>query len=313
MPRLTIQNSLRADAFALQQIENYRSGKILVWAWVSRGLVTKQQFADARFGGDLVKAEQAMKSAPNELSEIINVELTKEISLEKESKAIQEAEEPLPGEVSSVWCIQRSADSELIPLPHWFRVPLQHALCDWVEQARLWDKKLEERHHAGKELTPKQQAKYDAWISQAQKPLVFNKKTGRLVVNPGKETLSKLKKDCLVVVLHLSRHAGELKLTAGNGQLYQLKLLEIPASTASSTSAVPEQVDHFSGERLVQHSQYSHVYVQCVQYCTVQYSTVLYSNVQYLLYCTVQYSIVLRRALSRCGLGWPFLVAGYST
>ncbi|CAE7274060.1 unnamed protein product [Symbiodinium sp. CCMP2592] len=250
---LTIQNSLRADAFALQQIQNYRSGKILAWAWVSRGLVTKQQFADARFGGNLEKAQNAIKSAPGELSEIINMELTKEISLEKESQAIQEAGEPLPGEVSSVWCIQLNADSEVIPLPSWFRVPLQHVLCGWMEQAMQWDKKLEQRRQAGRDLTAQQQLKYDAWVGQTQRPLVFNKRTGRLVANPGKETLSRLKKECLLVILHLSRHAEELRLTAGNGQLYKLKLLEIPASKVSSTSVVPEQVDHFSGDMLHQH------------------------------------------------------------
>lgn len=57
---MSIEASLRSDAWALSKISEYKGGKILIWSWLSRGLVSMEWVAKIHFGNDLEKAKEAM-------------------------------------------------------------------------------------------------------------------------------------------------------------------------------------------------------------------------------------------------------------
>ena len=45
--RLTLETSLRADAWALKHIAEFQSGKLVLHAWLSRGLVSQEELLSA--------------------------------------------------------------------------------------------------------------------------------------------------------------------------------------------------------------------------------------------------------------------------
>ncbi len=59
-PRMSIEASLRSDAWALSKISEYKGGKILIWSWLSRGLISMEWVAKIHFGNSLEQAKEAM-------------------------------------------------------------------------------------------------------------------------------------------------------------------------------------------------------------------------------------------------------------
>ena len=64
--RLTMENSIRADAWALSRLKEYQSGKLILWSWVTRGYVTMEQVAEWYFDSDVDAATTALSSTRGE-------------------------------------------------------------------------------------------------------------------------------------------------------------------------------------------------------------------------------------------------------
>lgn len=93
-------------------------------------------------------------------------------------------------------------------------------------------------------LTPKMQTAYDSWLAEPQRTIVLDKQRQAQVVNLAAKPLSKLKKHCLMLVLHMSKDPEELRIRSGSGQLWKLQLLR---GSAPSSSEVPKDLDRFEG------------------------------------------------------------------
>lgn len=74
-PSLTcpLKTSLQADAWALSQISTYKGGKIITWAWVSRGYLSPETAAEWHFGGDLDAFEKHMRKVRGGYRDLVNL------------------------------------------------------------------------------------------------------------------------------------------------------------------------------------------------------------------------------------------------
>lgn len=291
--RLDIRGSLRADAFALQKIGQYQGGKILLWAWISRGLITMEQVASWRFDGDVSAAREAMESTEGELAKLYQADEIPNVDCSKEAREVNDAAiVEMDGEISSAWAISDFDDADTPPstppifLPQWFQLPINKAVLLWRQEKSVWDERFASRLASGfTELPPKMQQAYDAWKEDTTRPLVLSKRTKTQVKKLTGKSISSLKRHCILLVLHMNSDAGNLAIKSGEGKLWRLRLMEgrIPAS-----ENVPPQVDHFhEGQTFT--VQYSRELVTCFD--TVYASMVPMFGVRCQIgYCTVLYS-----------------------
>ena len=54
-------------------------------------------------------------------------------------------------------------------LPHWICWGIDVAVAKWVNESETWAKEIADRMVRGKELTPKRQLKYDAFVAAPQR------------------------------------------------------------------------------------------------------------------------------------------------
>ncbi|CAK9061117.1 unnamed protein product [Durusdinium trenchii] len=153
----------------------------------------------------------------------------------------------MDGEVTSAWAIAdpSNAESKPIFLPGWFRHPIDRAILLWQEESRRWEDKKAKRLAEGRSgLAPKMQEAFDEWSATKSKTIVLNKKTHGQAVNFNNKPISQLKKSCLMITIHMSETAEGLAIQAGDGKLWQLKMMEgvLPAG-----DCIPPEVDQFTG------------------------------------------------------------------
>lgn len=90
-PRLSIEDSLRADAWALKKIQEYQGGKILMWSWLSRGLTTIEQQAEWNFQGNVEHAKSALQATPGALAELCDLEEVPDVDCSEEKSQVIQA------------------------------------------------------------------------------------------------------------------------------------------------------------------------------------------------------------------------------
>ena len=245
--RLITEGSLRADAWALRKIAEYQGGKLLMWTWLSRGLTTIEQQAEWNFEGNVDEASRALEATPGALAELCQLQEVPELDCSAEKEEIAKAASiTLDGEFTSVWAIcDSSTESQPICLPTWFRGPIDKAILTWQEEHRRWEEKKASRLRAGhSSLPPKLQEAYNEWSGDPSKTIVLSKQTQGQVVNISKKPLGTLKKTCVMIKVHMSQKADELSIQAGDGKLWQLKMLE---GVVPPSDAVPAEIDKFGG------------------------------------------------------------------
>lgn len=93
-------------------------------------------------------------------------------------------------------------------------------ICIYVDEHTSWKEKIEKRALIGKNLTPAQQAKYDAWLCRCEPRLVFSK-ARRCLVRDAKQ----VKADCIAIQLRLSDDPEKLQVLTTSGDVYRLVLL----------------------------------------------------------------------------------------
>ena len=182
------------------------------------------------------------------LAELCHLDETPEVDCSAEKREIARASDiVIDGEFTSVRAIadRSNALSQPICLPSWFRAPIDKAILTWQEEHRRRGDKIAKRISAGyTSLPPKMQEAYSEWSGNPSKTIVLSKQTHGQVVNLAKKSLGTLKKTCILLKIHMSEKSEELALQAGDGLLWQLKMLEgvVPPSDVLSA-----QLDRFGG------------------------------------------------------------------
>ena len=240
-----------ADAWALQKLAQYQDGKILLWSWLSRGLVTIEQVAAWRFNGSEKEVESLLESTPNEMKALCDLDEMPDLEDEAQKQQVVLAQEAaLAGEVASAWAIKDTDNplAEPIMLPDWFSQPIDKSILIWKQEAAIWQSRLQKRLDAGfDDLAPKMKKNFQEWEVAKTRQIVLNKITKTQVTKLAGKTARQLKKSCLMLEIHMSDDPEELGITAGAGKLWRLCLLQ---GTLPTTDAVPKEVDHFAGDLL---------------------------------------------------------------
>lgn len=247
--RLSVESSLVADSWALKKLGEYKGGKILLWSWLSRGLVTKEQIASWRYDGDISKVDELLASTPTELRQLCELDELPTPDQSKEEAEVTLAQSTtLKGEVVSAWGMKdpEIPDAQPIMFPTWFNASIDKTVLLWKQEASVWKKRWDKRINEGHDgFAPKMKQNYEQWAQDTTRQIVLNKVTKTQVTRLADKSARQLKKTCLMLVIHMSEKADNLGITAGAGKLWRLCLIKgkLPAN-----DAVPAEIDHFEGE-----------------------------------------------------------------
>ena len=166
--RTDFESSIRSDAFALKSLRDYQDGKLVLHAWLSRGLVAASDIAKWKFQGDESKVADLMQKTPNAMKDLLSLEEFPSVGDDEQNKKLMTMaeQEPLPGESMCHWCVldlgSSSSDVKPAPLPDWFKIPLDRTIAIWNEEKAEWDRKKKTRFEmkGTYELTKKTEEKY---------------------------------------------------------------------------------------------------------------------------------------------------------
>lgn len=169
--RNDFESSIRSDAFALKSLRDYQDGKLILHAWLTRGLTSVSDVAAWKFNGDESKVAELMQKTPNAMNNLLSLEALPEVGDDDANKQLlQLAEnETLAGESRSHWCVldlgSSSSNAQPIPLPSWFKIPLDRTISIWTQEKNEWDRKREHRSQTKGtfELSKSAEEKYQDW------------------------------------------------------------------------------------------------------------------------------------------------------
>lgn len=226
-----MEAGLLADAWALKQLRNYAGGKLIMSAWLNRGLTSITDLADWRFHGNVQELRDQMKHVRGAVSQLMRLEKVPDVaeSADADRKALTQCAEEnlLEGEKVTKWCL-RHGDSQPIALPDWLRVPIDRTVSIWLSEKNQWDTKINKRQQLRgvSTLPPAQNKKYQEWVDKgAKRRILMNKKTHGQILKIDVKKLSAMK-DLMVLTLHLSSNTEDLKVECATGKMYGLALLQ---------------------------------------------------------------------------------------
>ena len=197
-----MESSLRADAWALERIRAYSNGKILIWAWVSRGLVDLDWVASIHFGGNLQACKDAMAAVTGKIRELVQLDHLPLVDGAPDSEPTEPKQVIMDGGMFTFWAFSESKDSEPIALPMWMRGAIDKCILQWRSQLTKWTERIAKRAEQGKtDLPPKQQRVYNEWNKTKTRSIVLDKTKKAEVLNVGSKSVSALKKHCLLLVV----------------------------------------------------------------------------------------------------------------
>ena len=173
----------------MQQLASYQQGKLILWAWVSRGLTSFEQVADWYHAGNLELAKDFMKRTKGMMAGLCHLEEAPTVDTDKGKElAAAASSATLNGESHTWWEIfdLESEDPTPIPLPSWFQLPLDHVILTWWRELETWARRTKERLAAGKgELPPKMLTTYNNWLGAPTRTLVLDKRRQQTQVISG--------------------------------------------------------------------------------------------------------------------------------
>ena len=165
--RLSVENSIRADAWALQKLKNYQSGKVILWSWVSRGYVTMDQVAEWYHDSNVDAANDALSSTPRAMKKLCEIDEIPHVDAKEDQAELKRANSTkFADEKFCTWAIQDLEHPDLPPihLPAWFRNPIDKAVLRWQTESRQWEQQREDRLLQGKDtFPPKKQKAFEEW------------------------------------------------------------------------------------------------------------------------------------------------------
>ena len=156
----------------MKSLREYQDGKLVVHAWLSRGLVSVSDLAAWKFSGDESKVQHWMQRTPFALDELLSLEDLPAVGDSDENKALAAvaAQGPLEGERVAHWCIETSGTPT--PLPSWFKIPVDRTVAIWKRERDEWSLKKEKRfkNNGTYELTKAAEEKYQVGCSDQGVP-----------------------------------------------------------------------------------------------------------------------------------------------
>ena len=226
-----MEAGLLADAWALKQLQKYENGKLIIAAWLNRGLTSISDLAAWRFDGNVQEVKDQMKHLRGAVAKLMRLEQVPDAaeSADADRKALTQCAEEslLEGEKVTNWCV-RHGSSQPIALPDWLRVPVDRTVSIWLSEKNQWDAKIAKRQelHGASTLPPAQHKKYQEWLDKgAKRRILMSKKTHGQILKLDAKKLSAMK-DLMVLTLHMSSKTEDLKVECATGKMYGLVLLQ---------------------------------------------------------------------------------------
>ena len=243
--KLSVESSIKADCWALRQLAGYKGGKLIMYAWVSRGLSQLEDVAKWHFEGNIQNAQASLERSRLSMANILELPYLDEPEQDPEKHAlVQESETTLlDEEFVTQWAIQDDVEgSSPIPLPAWFKPSIDRTILVWRKEAAVWEERLAKRQLLGRNnYTPKQQEEFDEWKKTGHRRIILDKKRKCQVMRLQEHKMAHLRSNCVVLQIQLANEASALKIRSGNGTYYQLKLLEVKVPATE----MPPEIDHF--------------------------------------------------------------------
>ena len=214
-----------------------------MWGWVSRVLTSMEQVAAWYHNGDMDAAVNSMQQTKGAMESLYHLDEIPDVEEPAEGVLVSE---PLQGEKHSFWAISDpEADGPPIPLPSWFQLPIDNLLLTWKKEYETWESRKMKRLLKGFDsLPPKMNQAFEEWASTPTRVLLLDKKRKARVVNVAAKSTSQMKKTCLVLVLHPALEPENLRIQAGHGKNWNLRLLE--GQSVPDVDA-PDVINHFPG------------------------------------------------------------------
>lgn len=136
----------------MKALRDYQDGKLILHAWLSRGLSFASDIATWRFNGDESKVAELMERTPHAMNDLLSLEALPDTGDEDAKKlSEQAANETLAGESRSHWCVldlgASSSNVQPMPLPDWFKIPLDRTIAIWNHERIDWEQKRQHRFH----------------------------------------------------------------------------------------------------------------------------------------------------------------------
>ena len=247
--RLECEDSFRADAFALQQLQTYQSGKLVLSAWVKRGFTSLSDVGQWFYNGNEQEAKAALERTRAAMASILELEDVPDIECKEASLAVAKAlEAPMAGEKEIFWALtNENAEEEDVPqaLPSWMKPHIDRSILVWLREKQVWANRFCKRlQMEGKEdLGPKMQVAYEQWLSNPTRTLVLDKASHSSVTDFRSRGQSWLKRRCILITIHMNEEPEKLGIHAGKGKIFRLKLLQ----GVRSSDELPEAMDQWVG------------------------------------------------------------------
>lgn len=106
IPRTDFETSIRSDAFALQSLNKFQEGKLIMHAWLTRGLTSITDLAAWRFNGDESKIGDLMERTPHCMKELLSLESVPLVGDEDAKQLVAKAQDTiLPGAHRANWIL----------------------------------------------------------------------------------------------------------------------------------------------------------------------------------------------------------------
>lgn len=189
MPGLTTSQAIHADVWAARAIQKAGDGKILRWAWISRGYVTREQCMEWR--GEEIRDETAQRL----LQPFMRLD---EVPMMQPSVVPwAEYQTPAEGECRRIWAT--FDQDQWLKVPEYTYSAIEDAISTYVFRRNHWA----EVHVKKKKLTQKQQSSFDIFLSTIDKEFVFNTSTKVQVRRPAQALRRTLLRDCCAMVINL--------------------------------------------------------------------------------------------------------------
>ena len=236
---VTYSNSIRDDCWAVNVVRNYKQGKLIMWAWLSRGLVTVELLAKWHFDGKIAEVWRHMKRVKGDLIKICTMTDARDTEAPARKRKWLDAEGDPDQGAHKIWVYD--VDEECPKqLPEWWSLDIEIELRRWCSERDAWDDALAARQKQGKEkLVPSKDTEYSRWLITKQiRRLVFDIRSRTLIKNPAKMAPSTLRKHGIAVYLKVENDAVWFQTLACSWKEIRCKLIP----HCATTDAIPEEL-----------------------------------------------------------------------
>ena len=177
--QIALSVSLESDVYALQCIREYEKGKLVLWAWASRGYSDCEAISKWHFNGEVSLAQQLMAPIqPGAFAKYVQLHKLPALTILGEESPQSALSVPttsfLAGEKVHMWFIDCGKEG-MVALPHWCSMPIECVIALWKSEHEAWSQKIAERFP--KPLPPAQKRQHEVWAQNCTRRLVLDQST----------------------------------------------------------------------------------------------------------------------------------------